>query len=122
MEACAGARFRRRNEYDFTIQELAEGADWSDHQGPDLSQRRTARSSPIPEREILVDMDKLPSVLPLYKQLKVERVFRRLSAAPLYVLVHGPRLQVALHLLPVAADHRRPQIPLHVDRPRGART
>ena len=73
---------------------------------------RTGEIVHNPEREILMDMDKLPSVLPLYKQLKVENYFGGYLHAPLHVLVHGPRLQVALHLLPVAADHRRAQIPL----------
>ena len=36
---------------------------------------RTVRSFTIEEREILMDMDKLPSVLPLYKQLEVDKYF-----------------------------------------------
>ena len=48
--------------------------DWAEHQGPDLSQCAGEIVS-NPEREILVDMDKLPSVLPLYKQLDVKQYF-----------------------------------------------
>ena len=33
MEACAALDFVARNEYDFTIQELANGADWSTIKG-----------------------------------------------------------------------------------------
>ena len=36
---------------------------------------RTAQIVHNAEREILMDMDKLPSVLPIYKQLKVEKYF-----------------------------------------------
>jgi len=74
MEACAALDFVARNEYDFTIQELANGAEWSTITG--LTYRNAAREIiSNPEREILVDMDKLPSVLPLYKQLDVKKYF-----------------------------------------------
>ena len=36
---------------------------------------RTREIVSNPEREILMDMDQLPSVLPMYKQLKVENYF-----------------------------------------------
>ena len=46
-------------------------------------------------------------------------LFHRLSEASLRVALHRPRLQVALHLLPVAADRRRPSLPHAQRRPRG---
>ncbi len=50
------------------------GADWSTIKG--LSYRDAdGRIVHNPEREILMDMDRLPSVLPMYKQLKVENYF-----------------------------------------------
>ena len=74
MEACAALDFVARNEYDFTIKELAEGADWSTITG--LTWRNDKREIiSNPEREILVDMDRLPSVLPLYKQLDTKQYF-----------------------------------------------
>jgi len=74
MQACPELDFVARNEYDFTIQELANGADWSTITG--LTYRDANRQIVTnPEREILVDMDKLPSVLPLYKQLDVKKYF-----------------------------------------------
>src|ERR1700743_1413424 len=61
MEACPALDFVARNEYDFTIQELANGADWATITG--LTYRSpTGEIISNPEREILVDMDKLPSV------------------------------------------------------------
>jgi hopanoid biosynthesis associated radical SAM protein HpnJ len=74
LEVCPALDFVCRNEYEFTIQELANGADWSSikglsYRGPD------GRIVHNPEREILTDMDRLPSVLPLYKQLQVENYF-----------------------------------------------
>ena len=74
MEACPSIDFVCRNEYEFTVQELANGADWSAIKG--LSYRdANGQIVHNPEREILMDMDRLPSVLPLYKQLKVENYF-----------------------------------------------
>jgi len=74
LEDCPAIDFVCRNEYEFTIQELANGNYWSTVKG--LSYR--AKDGTIvhnAEREILMDMDKLPSVLPLYKQLKIEKYF-----------------------------------------------
>jgi hopanoid biosynthesis associated radical SAM protein HpnJ len=74
MAACEALDFVCRNEYEFTIKELAEGADWSTIKG--LTYRdATGAIIHNPERAILMDMDVLPSVLPLYKQLKVENYF-----------------------------------------------
>ena len=74
MEACPALDFVCRNEYEFTIQELAKGDDWAGIKGLTW---RNAQGEIVsnPEREILKDMDQLPSVLPLYKQLKVEKYF-----------------------------------------------
>jgi hopanoid biosynthesis associated radical SAM protein HpnJ len=74
LEAAPAIDFVCRNEYEFTIKELAESADWStikglSYRGPD------GKIFHNPEREVLMDMDKLPSVLPVYKQLKVENYF-----------------------------------------------
>ena len=74
LEAAPAIDFVCRNEYEFTIRELAEGADWStikglSYRGPD------GKIFHNPEREVLMDMDRLPSVLPVYKQLKVENYF-----------------------------------------------
>src|SRR5215469_14086204 len=74
MEACPELDFVCRNEYEFTIQELARGDDWAGIKGLTW---RNANGEIIsnPEREILMDMDQLPSVLPMYKQLNVEKYF-----------------------------------------------
>ncbi len=74
LEACPAIDFVCRNEYEFTIQEMANGNDWSTIKG--LSYRnKDGAVVHNEEREILLDMDKLPSVLPIYKQLKVEKYF-----------------------------------------------
>jgi hopanoid biosynthesis associated radical SAM protein HpnJ len=74
LKAAPAVDFVCRNEYEFTIKELAEGADWSAIKG--LSYRTAdGRIVHNPEREIVMDMDRLPSVLPLYKQLDVENYF-----------------------------------------------
>ena len=74
LEAAPAIDFVCRNEFEFTIKELAEGADWATING--LSYRTPdGKIVHNPEREILMDMDKLPSVLPVYKQLEVEKYF-----------------------------------------------
>jgi hopanoid biosynthesis associated radical SAM protein HpnJ len=74
MQACPELDFVCRNEYEFTVQELARGDDWSGIKG--LTWRNASGEIIAnPEREILMDMDQLPSVLPLYKQLNVEKYF-----------------------------------------------
>ena len=44
-------------------------------------------------------------------------LLHRLSQASLHVALYRPRLQIALHLLPVAADRRRPSLPHAQRRP-----
>ena len=74
LQAAPAINFVCRNEYEFTVKELAEGADWATIKG--LSYRAAdGKIVHNPEREILTDMDRLPSVLPLYKQLNVEKYF-----------------------------------------------
>ena len=61
---------------------------------------------------MLERMDDLPFVTPVYKRdLDISKLFHRLSEAPLHLFLHRPRLQIALHLLPMAADGRRPPLP-----------
>jgi hopanoid biosynthesis associated radical SAM protein HpnJ len=67
LEACDAIDFVARSEYEFTIQELAAGRDWSGIKG--ISYRN--KEGVIvhnEERAILLDMDQLPSVLPVYKR------------------------------------------------------
>ena len=67
LKACAAIDFVARNEYEFTIKEIAEGRDWATING--MSYRgKDGAIVHNPEREILMDMDKLPSVLPHYKR------------------------------------------------------
>jgi len=67
--------FVARNEFDFTIKEVADGTPWSDIKG--LSYRNSAGLIVHNEnREVLADMDKLPWVTPVYKRdLTVERYY-----------------------------------------------
>jgi radical SAM superfamily enzyme YgiQ (UPF0313 family) len=74
LEACPELDFVCRNEYEDTIKELAEGKAWSKIIG--LTYRgRDGEIRSAPERPIRHDMDELPSVLPVYKQLKVANYF-----------------------------------------------
>ncbi len=83
----------------------------------------TGRIVHNPEREILDDMDKLPlgARRSTSATSTMEKYFGGYLQAPLYVAVHRPRLQIALHLLPVAADRGRSQLPHHVRPPAWSR-
>ena len=67
--------FVARNEFDFTIKELADGRPWSDIKG--LSYRnQDGIIVHNEERAILEDMDALPWVTPVYKRdLTIEKYF-----------------------------------------------
>jgi hopanoid biosynthesis associated radical SAM protein HpnJ len=67
--------FVARNEFDFTIKEVAEGRPWSEIKGMSY---RNAEGVIIhnDEREILEDMDLLPWVTPVYKRdLDIQKYF-----------------------------------------------
>jgi hopanoid biosynthesis associated radical SAM protein HpnJ len=75
LEACDAIDFVCRNEYEFTIQELAAGNDWSGIKGISYRNKQGVIVH-NEEREILMDMDKLPSVLPVYKRsLNTQKYF-----------------------------------------------
>ncbi len=103
--------FVARNEFDFTIKEIAEGRDWADIDGisyRDANGRDHAQPGPRDPG------GHGPAALRhrgLQARPADRGLFHRLPAAPLRVALHRPRLQIALHLLPVAADRRRPSLP-----------
>jgi hopanoid biosynthesis associated radical SAM protein HpnJ len=75
LEASAVLDFVARNEFDFTIKEVAEGRDWQSIRG--LSYRN-AQGGVVhnEERAILENMDLLPFVTPVYKRdLRIENYF-----------------------------------------------
>ena len=77
-----------------------------------------AASSTTPSAPSCTTWTSCRSSSPVYKRdLDDRELLRRLSAAPVYVVLHRPRLQIALHLLPVAADRRRTQLPHAQRRP-----
>ena len=67
--------FVARNEFDFTIKEVADGRDWADIKG--LSYRNAEGVIVHNEnREVLENMDMLPWVTPVYKRdLTIEKYF-----------------------------------------------
>jgi hopanoid biosynthesis associated radical SAM protein HpnJ len=75
LEASAVLDFVARNEFDFTIKEVAEGRDWQSIRG--LSYRN-GQGVVVhnEERAILENMDLLPFVTPVYKRdLRIENYF-----------------------------------------------
>src|SRR5262249_28541802 len=75
LEASAAIDFVARNEFDFTVKEVAEGRDWKSISG--LSYRDSNGLIQHNEpRAILEDMDRLPFVTPVYKRdLTIENYF-----------------------------------------------
>jgi hopanoid biosynthesis associated radical SAM protein HpnJ len=75
LEASPAIDFVARNEFDFTIREIAEGREWGRIAG--LSYRNgDGTIHHNEERAILEDMDRLPFVTPVYKRdLQIESYF-----------------------------------------------
>ena len=98
--------FVARNEFDFTIKDVADDKDWADIHGLSC---RDAKGVIIhnADRPILENMDSLPFVIAdLQARPEDRELFHRLPQASLYFDLYRARLQIALHLLPVAADRR----------------
>ena len=109
LAASPAIDFVARNEFDFTIQEVAEGRPLSSVLG--LSFRDGDRVRHTPDRPVLEDMDALPYVIDVYQRdLTVEHYFIGYLLHPVRVALHGPRLPLEVHVLPVAADRRRPAL------------
>ncbi len=66
LRASAALDFVAGNEFDFTIQEVAQGRPLKEVRG--LSYRENGHIRQTPDRPILEDMDRLPFVTPVYKR------------------------------------------------------
>jgi hopanoid biosynthesis associated radical SAM protein HpnJ len=67
LQACDAIDFVAREEFDFTVAEIAAGRPLADVDG--VSYRDAAgQIVHNPDREILTEMDRLPSVVPVYKR------------------------------------------------------
>ena len=99
-----------RKEFDYTCKEVAEGRELSTIAG--LSYKdKDGKIKHNPERELIQDMDVLPWVGGhLSARPGHPEIFQRLPAASLHEHVYRARLSGPMHVLPLAADHRRPQI------------
>ena len=82
--------FAARNEFDFTIKEVADGRDWKSVLG--LSCRdANGQIQHTPDRPILENMDNLPFVTPVYKRdLNIQRYFSGYLKHP-YMLFYTGR-------------------------------
>ena len=75
LKATTALDFVARNEFDFTIKDVADGLDWAGIKGISY---RNAEGAIIhnEDREVLADMDLLPFVTPIYKRdLDINRYF-----------------------------------------------
>ena len=66
LAAAPAVDFVARNEFDYTIQEVADGRPWEIIDG--ISYRRDGRVVHTRDRAMLEDMDRLPSVIDVYKR------------------------------------------------------
>ena len=102
--ASAAIDFVAREEFDFTVAEVAAGRPLASVDGISY---RDASGQVVhnADREVLEDMDRLPFVTPVYKRdLPARGLLHRVSAAPLPVVVYRAGVPVAVHVLLVAAD------------------
>ena len=110
--------FVARNEFDFTIKEVAEGRDWSAIDG--ISYRNKAGAIVHnKERAILQDMDQLPFVTEVYKRdLRIEDYFIGYLLHPYVSLYTGrgckSRCTFCLWPQTVGGHHYRVRSPGHV--------
>jgi hopanoid biosynthesis associated radical SAM protein HpnJ len=90
LKAAPVADFAARNEFDFTIKEVAEGRDWKSIRG--LSYRDAGGDiQHTAEREVLEDMDSLPFVTPVYKRdLQISKYFSGYLKHP-YISIYTGR-------------------------------
>ncbi len=74
LKASAAVDFVAREEFDFTILDVARGKPLADI--PGLSYRKNGAVSHNPDRELIGDMDSLPSVIDVYKRdLTIENYY-----------------------------------------------
>jgi hypothetical protein len=98
--------FVARNEFDFTIKEVADGRNWADIKG--LSYRNGEGAIVHNENRGSREHGCAPLGDPgLQARSQDRELFRRISQASLYLVLHRARLQIALHLLSVAANRGR---------------
>ena len=104
--------FVARNEFDFTIKEVAEGRDLGDDRRHLLSRRgRRDRPQPGPRDRSRTWTSCRSSPRSTSATCGSRTTSSATCMHPYVSLYTGPRLQIALHLLPVAADRRRPPLP-----------
>ena len=99
LSASTAIDFVARNEFDFTIKEVAEGRRLNAVLGLSFQSNGTIRHTP--DRPVLENMDALPFARPRRRALR-----DWLSAASVRVALHGTGLPVEMHVLSVAADGR----------------
>ena len=89
MRSAPAVDFVARNEFDFTIKDVADDKKWADIDG--LSYRNASGIIVHnPDREILENMDSLPFVTPVYKRdLKIENYFSGYLKHPYISLYTG---------------------------------
>ncbi len=88
LNASPAIDFVARKEYDYTLNDVAEGRPLETIHG--ISYRREGRIAHNPERELIHDMDDLPSVLDVYKRdLQVEKYYNGYLQHPYLSLYTG---------------------------------
>ena len=121
LEASPAIDFVARNEFDYTIKEVAEGRDFEQDRRPLLPQRRRRHRAQSRAGDSRGHGSAPVRDARLQARSRHRELFRWLSQAPLHLVLHGSRLQIALHLLPVAADGRRASLSRAERRPRHRR-
>ncbi len=97
-------------EFDHACAEVSEGRRLADVKG--IAYRDGDRVRFTPPRPPIEDMDALPFVVDVYRRdLTIENYFIGYLLHPYVSLYTRAGLPIQVHLLPVAADGRRPSLP-----------
>ena len=103
-------RFRRPQRVRFHHQGRGGGPRFRPHRGTVLAQRRRSRRAQRGPRRPREHGRAALRHAGLQARPGDRELFHRLPEASLYFVLQRPRLQIALHLLPLAADDRRPPL------------
>ena len=116
LKAAPIVDFAARNEFDFTIKEVADGKDWKSIRG--LSFRdANGEIQHTPDRPSWKPWTTCPSSRRSISAIcKSPDISSAISVTPIF-FVHRTRLQIAVHVLPVAAKRWRSSLPHPQRRP-----
>jgi hypothetical protein len=121
LEATNAVDFVCREEFDYTCRKSPKGVPLEGHQGTLLPRRRRPHRAQPAARDNREHGRAAVRRPDLQARSKDRELLHRLPEASLRQLLYRPRLPFEVHVLPVAADRRRPPLPRALGRKRHRR-